>query len=188
MERAPGYMRRDTPQRRDGVPRRLPPGYCVPRWKIAGTRRTSARAIGQHCAPIPPEKPCQCTFFVFRAAPRNFFVLAPKKKWMPRVAYHPRKARQTMHGSRFPWMHACAGAAGVDKSSLSWPSFLPFQAITPQPTLLELKRSFVRVGWRRGTWSAIRFSHAVNGLVMPCSHLSPLSQFLLRFYTLNPKP
>ena len=169
----PGGYRRDTAYHGGKLP-----GLGVPRPEQSGSIVPLSRQRSRVSAP----------FSCFARRRAIFLFWRRTKKWMPRVAYHPRKARQTMHGSRFPWMHACAGAAGVDKSSLSWPSFLPFQAITPQPTLLELKRSFVRVGWRRGTWSAIRFSHAVNGLVMPCSHLSPLSQFLLRFYTLNPKP
>eukprot|EP00802_Teleaulax_amphioxeia_P009722 Tamp_09743.p1 GENE.Tamp_09743~~Tamp_09743.p1 ORF type:complete len:361 (+),score=71.05 Tamp_09743:38-1120(+) len=47
------------------------------------------------------------------------------------------------------------------------------------PSALHLIRNtLARADSFWGTWSAIRFSHAVNGLVMPCSHLSALSHFL----------
>ncbi len=82
MERAPGYMRRDTPKRRDGVPRRLPPGYCVPRWKIAGTRRTSARANGQHCAPYPAREAVSVHLFRVSRGAAQFFCFGAKNSFV----------------------------------------------------------------------------------------------------------
>ena len=48
------------------------------------------------------------------------------------------------------------------------------------PSSLHLMRNSVsRADSFWGAWSAIRFSHGVNGLLMPCSHLAALGDFLL---------
>ena len=48
------------------------------------------------------------------------------------------------------------------------------------PSSLHLMRNSVsRADSFWGAWSAIRFSHGVDGLVMPCTHLTALSDFLL---------
>ena len=48
------------------------------------------------------------------------------------------------------------------------------------PSSLHLMRNSVsRADSFWGAWPAIRFSHGVDGLVMPCTHLTALSDFLL---------
>lgn len=183
--------------------RRAPAVFRVPRRKNAGIRRTSA---GNGRDTAPPV----CRVSRFRSV-YLVRVLRCAEEKLDGASCRPCKEGAAQQPS---W---CLLVLALTALARSMKQEEPFLALTPQLTLLELKRPFCMCAGAhgqhdvclltmtccmgaggqgslvqltttetcvldvcRGTWSAIRFSHAVNGLVMPCSHLRPLSHFLLR--------
>ena len=54
--------------------------------------------------------------------------------------------------------------------------------------LHKMRSSIARADSFWGTWSAIRFSHGVDGIVMPCTHLAALAGFISRSRTMAALP